>query len=212
MDVEAGEQPPSAPPRAHRWLRRVRMVLSVIGWLVTMALFLPVGFGGQVSWVVVSGRSMEPTYHTYDLALVVRAGTPNVGDVIVYRVPAGEPGAGRQVIHRVIGGDPINGYTTKGDNREGPDIWHPRRHDVIGRVVAIVPQGGKAIARVFDIHNLGLVAIGLLVWALWPRNRGCDEDDGGPDQDGSLRASTNHGHEPEPVADRADAEGDLVAV
>ncbi|MCU1353680.1 MAG: signal peptidase [Acidimicrobiales bacterium] len=185
MDSSSTDLDQPTPSASRRWLGRARTVASVVGTLVCVALFIPTGLGGRVTWIEVSGHSMEPTYHTYDLALTVRV-TPKIGDVIVYRVPAGQPGAGHQVIHRVIGGDAVHGYTTKGDNREGPDIWHPRRGDVIGRVVGIVPQGGRWLARLVDLHNLGLVALALLVWALWPRASDGDDDADGADGDGDA--------------------------
>jgi signal peptidase len=141
-----------------------------------VALILPADLGGRVSWVAVSGHSMEPTYHSYDLALTVRTGRAGVGDVIVYRVPEGDPGAGHQVIHRVIGGNAAHGYITQGDNREDPDIWHPRGGDVVGRVVVLIPQGGKVLVALLDLHNLGLVALGLLIWAIWPRPEESSDD------------------------------------
>ena len=106
-----------------------------------------------------------------------------MGDIIVYRIPKGEPGAGKQVIHRVVGGDAVSGYTTKGDNRESADIWHPQGRDVVGRVVTIVPQGGKVMRLILDYHNLGLVALALLAWAVWPARS--QEDDGESDTEAS---------------------------
>ena len=158
-----------APSRSRTWLRRLRSVLGTA--LTALALFsvLPAQLGGLMTFTVVSGHSMDPTYHTYDLALTYRSGAAKPGDVIVYRVPEGEPGAGGQVIHRVIGGDGHDGYVTKGDNREGPDIWRPRQQDVVGKVVGIVPQGGKALVMALNVRNLGLVALGFFAWALWPR-------------------------------------------
>ena len=143
-----------------------RWVLSAALTAAAVALVLPTSIGGPMTYTVVSGHSMEPTYHTYDLAVTARVGDPKVGDVIVYRVPDGEPGAGGQVIHRVVGGDPVAGFTTRGDNRDEDDIWHPRRADVVGRVVGIVPQGGRILVMVLAPTNLGLVALLALAWAL----------------------------------------------
>ena len=119
---------------------------------------------------------MEPTYHTLDLILTVNTGTPKIGDVIVYRVPAGETGEGKQVVHRITGGTSIGGYITQGDNREGPDEWHPRRRDVVGRMIVLVPHGGRVMLVLLNMHNLGIVAFVLIVWALWPRRDAAASD------------------------------------
>ena len=142
---------------------------TVVASLAVTLLLLPPWLGGRTSLTVVSGSSMEPTYHTYDLALTYRGGDPRVGDVIVYRIPAGDQGAGEQVIHRVIGGDADLGYLTQGDNREGPDQWRPRRADVVGTVLGVVPQGARYLAIAFNLGTLAVVAVVLFGWALWPR-------------------------------------------
>ena len=200
MDQPDSTSAPSEPSVNRRWLRRVRAVAGAVGWLFAIALFLPVSMGGRVSWVEVSGQSMEPTYHTYDLALTVRTGAVKVGDVIVYRVPRCDPGAGHQVIHRVIGGDAVRGYITKGDNREGPDMWRPRNRDVVGRVVLIVPQGGKVLAVLLNLQNLPLVALALLGWAIWPR----------PDEPSETDSSTNTTARPADLNTADDVPRELV--
>jgi signal peptidase len=138
------------------------VVLAVLVWPSTL--------GGATSATIVAGTSMEPTYHTGDLALVRRTDDVAVGDVIVYAVPAGEPGEGRHVIHRVIGGDPVAGWVTQGDNRDRPDIWHPRRTDVVGTVRGVVPQAGTWALRALSPVGLGVAAALLFLWALWPRS------------------------------------------
>lgn len=162
-----------APKRV--WLTRARMAASVVSVVAALLLAAPPSLGGRLTYTVVSGHSMDPTYHTYDLAVTHRGGSAKPGDVIVYRVPEGEPGAGGQVIHRVIGGNDVDGYITKGDNREGPDIWHPRARDVVGTVVAIVPQGGRVLITFLNVRNLGLVGFGFMVWAVWPRKSERDQ-------------------------------------
>lgn len=158
-----------ARPASSRLAPVLRSLVTAAVSVGVVALMLPPQFGGRITFTIVSGHSMDPTYHTYDLAVTLRSGEPKVGDVIVYRVPEGEPGAGGQVIHRVVGGDPRTGYVTQGDNREGPDVWRPTNKDVVGRVVGIVPQAGRLIVTILNLKNLGLVALGLFTWALWPR-------------------------------------------
>lgn len=155
--------------RLGRFAARARWCASTLLTLASFYVALPASLGGRVTYTVVSGRSMEPTYHTYDLAVTGRFREPGVGSVIVYRVPAGEPGAGKQVIHRIVGGDGQTGYVTQGDNRDTVDIWRPRRDDVIGSVVFVVPKGGRVLLAILNPANLGLVALAALAWACVPR-------------------------------------------
>jgi signal peptidase I len=146
--------------------------LLTAGWVAALAalawLLWPVPLGGLATVTIVSGSSMEPTYHTGDLALVRRTGDIAAGDVIVYRVPAGEPGEGRHVIHRVIGGDAAGGWVTRGENRDTPDIWRPRPTDVLGTVRGTIPQGGTLALQALSPLGLGLGIAVLFLWALWP--------------------------------------------
>jgi signal peptidase len=183
--------PPSLPPaatdpaeavggrRARReWSDRVLTAAFVVVLAALALIVWPTTLGGRTSVTVISGSSMEPTYHTGDLALVRRTDTIGPGDVIVYRVPAGEPGEGRHVIHRVTGGDAATGWTTRGDNRDTPDIWRPGDADVVGTVVALVPQGGTWVLRALSPAGLGAVVAALAAWVLWPRSDEAGADDG----------------------------------
>ena len=113
-------------------------------------------FGGPLSYVIVSGHSMEPTLRSGDLGFVLRRSAYERGDVIAFRVPAGESGAGGLVIHRVTGGSGGAGYLTQGDNRDGTDPWRPRSDDVIGRLAFDVPKAGLAPGFLASPLGLGL--------------------------------------------------------
>jgi signal peptidase len=178
-DDDAGDTTgPERPGRA-RW--RSWAVNAV--WLTAMVALAvavwPTTLGGRFNVTIVSGTSMEPTYHTGDLALVRRTDDIAVGDVIVYAVPAGEPGDGRHVIHRVVGGDARSGWITRGDNRDTPDIWRPRADDIVGTVRGIVPQGGTWLLKVLSPMGVGVAVAIAVVWVFWPR----DAADGEPDGD-----------------------------
>jgi len=88
--------------------------------------------GGNAAYVLVSGKSMLPRYHTGDLVLVEKQSSYHVGQLIAYRVPKGDPMAGAQVIHRIVGGSAAKGFIVKGDNRTAPDVWRPKPGDIVG--------------------------------------------------------------------------------
>ena len=112
-------------------------MLLVIGACMFWAMFLrPQSLGGPAGYVLVSGKSMEPLYHTGDMILVGAARElREVGDIIAYRVPKGDAMAGAQVIHRIIGGNATHGFIVQGDNSTAPDVWRPKPGDIVGSAV-----------------------------------------------------------------------------
>jgi signal peptidase I len=116
------------------------MALAVITFLFWAHFVRPESLGGSAAYVLVSGQSMEPRYHTGDLVLVRRHASYHVGQVVAYRVPKGDPMAGAQVIHRIVGGDAARGFVVQGDNRSQPDVWRPKAGDVVGAKVLRIPN------------------------------------------------------------------------
>ena len=100
----------------------------------------PQSLGGHAGYVLVSGQSMEPRYHTGDLVLVEKHASYHPGQVIAYRVPKGDAMAGAQVIHRIIGGTARHGFIVRGDNRTAPDVWRPRPQDIVGAKALRIPN------------------------------------------------------------------------
>jgi signal peptidase len=119
----------SAVRRTNQALSIAAVIAAVLFW----AFFLrPQSLGGPAGYVLVSGHSMLPRYHTGDMVLVEKHSSYHVGEVIAYHVPKGDPMAGAQVIHRIIGGDARHGFIVKGDNRTAPDVWRPKPADIVG--------------------------------------------------------------------------------
>jgi signal peptidase I len=116
------------------------IALVVVTCLFWAHFLRPESLGGRAGYVLVSGQSMEPRYHTGDLVLVQRHSSYRVGQVIAYRVPKGDPMAGAQVIHRIIGGDAKGGFVVQGDNRTQPDVWRPKAADVVGAKTLRIPD------------------------------------------------------------------------
>jgi signal peptidase I len=152
---------PAPSVRLLTW-RRLNHALSLV-LLVAVVLFWafvlrPQSLGGPAGYVLVSGHSMLPRYHTGDLVLVERKQSYHVGQVIAYRVPKGDPMAGAQVIHRIIGGDAKRGFLVQGDNRSAPDVWRPKPSDVVGAKALRIPNAVLLLQFLRSPVLLGLLA------------------------------------------------------
>ena len=151
--------------------------MAVLGW--------PKSMGGRTSYSIVSGHSMNPTYHTGDLVVLQPEKTYRVGQIVVYRIPAGDPAAGLFVVHRIVGGGNVTGYVTKGDNNPSVDIWTPHNIDIQGAAVLLVPQAGWVLRQGRDPLVYAVLGGLYMVRVLWPKKRETVyvADPAGSDQD-----------------------------
>ncbi|KAB8142910.1 signal peptidase I [Chloroflexia bacterium SDU3-3] len=113
----------------------ITLALLAAAWL----LLAPTQLGGQVSWLVVNGNSMEPLYHRGDLVLLRAEPQYQVGQVLAYRHPEIGP-----VIHRAIGRDGAL-WVFQGDHNTFIDPYRPHTSDLIGRAVLWVPALGSPL-------------------------------------------------------------------
>ncbi len=145
-------------------LRRVIGRASQFGSLALFAVWLlllrPVALGGTAGYVIVTGASMEPGLHAGDLVISLVAQDYAVGDAVVYRIPVGESYAGRLVVHRILGGDQSSGFVLQGDNAAHVDPWGVASGDIVGRVVAAVPAGGRLLMLLRNPFVAGSLAAG----------------------------------------------------
>ncbi len=160
---------------------RVRRLLSFLGntalWVVIAfnAYFLwPATLGGATTFIIVSGHSMEPEYHTGDL-VVARAGVPSIGDNIVY-TPEGYGNA--KVVHQVIGGDAETGWVVKGINNSWTDPWTPKGDEVVGIVTVLLPNFGRFAGFLISPILWGGILFIALALLLWPSPHDDDGDEG----------------------------------
>ncbi len=164
-------------PRIVRALKAWCSAVLVVGlaWLVW-----PASLGGEVTFVMVSGTSMEPRMHTGDLVLVRERDGYEVGE-------------GSIVIHRIVGGDADTGFVTQGDNRDRPDTWHPTGADVVGERHVFVAGAGNWLARLRNPLPLAYLAGAMtLVAMLLPTKK---------ERDARKRVE----HAPEPASAQAEA-------
>jgi signal peptidase len=134
------------------------IALAVLVCLFWAQYLRPQAFGGRAGYVLVSGKSMLPRYHTGDLVLVEQQSSYHVGQVVAYRVPKGDAMAGAQVIHRIIGGNAQKGFVVQGDNRTAPDVWRPKPRDIVGAKTLRIPNAVLILQFLRSPLFLGLLA------------------------------------------------------
>jgi signal peptidase I len=156
-----------ARTRRAAWL--ALFLLALLFW----AQFLrPQSLGGNAGYVLVSGESMEPRYHTGDLVLVLKQSRYHAGQVIAYRVPKGDSMAGHQVIHRIIGGDANHGFIVRGDNRTAADVWRPKPEDIVGAKTLRIPAAVSVLRLLRSPLLLALLAASFAFVHLLARDDG----------------------------------------
>jgi signal peptidase I len=133
------------------------LVLLAVAWIA----LAPTRAGGQSTFVIVNGNSMEPGFHRGDLAIVRTAASYAIGDIVTYRHPT----IG-MVIHRIVGRDGGR-FVIKGDHNSWLDGYRPDQAEIVGKLWLHIPMIGKAIESVRTPRNLALVAglIGALIMA-----------------------------------------------
>jgi signal peptidase len=121
-------------------LTALPLLALCLAWFV---LLRPSFLGGPVSYVMVSGDSMEPTLSSGDLVVARDEDAYEVGDLVAFRVPRGEHGEGAIVIHRIAGGSAADGFSTQGDNNGWLDPWLVEADDIVGGSWLTVAGAGR---------------------------------------------------------------------
>lgn len=108
---------------------------------------------GYSSAVVVSG-SMSGSIEVDDLVVTAASDSYAVGDIIMFR------SGGSVVTHRIVE-EKENGYITKGDANNAPDLEAVDPENIIGKVIFVIPKIGLLIG--FLQTPSGLLGVGLLI-------------------------------------------------
>ena len=129
------------------------LVLMAALWVI----LAPTKFGGQASYVIVAGASMEPTLKRGDLVVVREEQTYEVGQIATYRHPTIGP-----IIHRIIDrqGDI---YTFKGDNNEWIDSYQPTSSEIIGNAWFELPGAANWLLKLRMPAGLALLSLSIAV-------------------------------------------------
>lgn len=122
-------------PAYQTFLSAIGLGLVIIGWIV----LAPPNMGGQTSYIIVVGNSMEPKFKLGDLVMVRKAAQYNIGDIVAYS----QPDIGT-VFHRIVG-TTNDVFIMKGDNNSWNDSYHPVRQEIIGKFWAHIPGAGNIL-------------------------------------------------------------------
>jgi len=124
------------------------LMLVLIAWIA----LAPTQLGGQVSYVIVDGNSMEKGFHLGDLVLVRKTLAYQIGDAVTYK----NAELGRYVFHRIVNLN-VDRYVIKGDNNTWFDSYQPTREEIVGKLWVHIPKLGKAIEWLRLPTNLAII-------------------------------------------------------
>lgn len=124
--------------------------------LFTWLFFAPIQAGGNASYVIVIGKSMEPKFHVGDLVIVQKEAQYQKGDAVAYQ----NQELNSFVFHRIV--DQFQGrFTLKGDNNSWIDTYKPTSSEVIGKLWVHIPRGGFLMQQIRDPAVMAILS-GLL--------------------------------------------------
>ena len=154
------------------------LVLAPLWFLVA-----PPSLGGSSRYVVTSGSSMAPLFHSGDLAILREAPRYRVGDIVAYR----DPNLEKVVLHRIVALDGGR-YVLQGDNNDFLDPHHPARSSFLGKLWVRVPRAGSLLGWMGTPRNAAIagVILGLFLMGSFTgararrRRRGHEQEDGAP--------------------------------
>lgn len=178
---------PARPERCRQvWIHRLQRcskAITIMLLVATAVAFVAFGPGARLlgleTRAVISG-SMAPAIPEGS-AVFVRtqfdAESPDVGDIVLFRVP----GQDRQVMHRIVAtstdGD-VTRFTTRGDANAEDDPGTIDSHQVVGLVHAHIPWMGGAVlaarsregaALALAVPALAIIVFELRFWYLFVR-------------------------------------------
>ncbi len=142
---------------------RIKKLLSLaLGLIVLGSLwfwFAPAPLGGSSTYVVTRGISMEPRFHTGDLAIVRSQSSYHVGEIVAYQNNM----LHTIVLHRIVGRDGAR-YIFKGDNNSFLDPERPVASQLVGSLWLHLPGVGGTLQSLRSPLLIGLLlAAGILL-------------------------------------------------
>ena len=116
------------------------ILISLLMALSFWVLFAPTQLGGQVTYIIVDGNSMEPRFKFGDLVLMREQSAYQPGDAVTYQ----NAEMGRLVFHRIVATQ-LDQFILQGDHNTWLDNYQPDQSEIIGKLWLHIPGAGKFI-------------------------------------------------------------------
>jgi signal peptidase len=139
--------------------RKVLLVLVPLMVVAACAVFICGALPYRV-YVLHTG-SMSPTIAPKS-AVIIEKGHYHVGEVVTFTE------SGLTVTHRLVSINAAGLITTKGDANASADPWHVPKSQIIGGVVATMPEVGYWLVYLKSPLGAASVLLALLaIWQIW---------------------------------------------
>lgn len=101
-------------------------------------------FSSVLSINIILTGSMEPVIKPGDMIVTINDKylKPKINDVVIYEGKRFDGEVVAPFAHRIIGGSEKIGWVLKGDANPAPDIQKPTSEDILGVVIAVIPNAG----------------------------------------------------------------------
>lgn len=132
-------------------------LVILFAWLIFLR---PTFLYGNTSYIIVMGKSMEPTLKQGDLVILKRANSYSVGDILSYISPHGPI-----IIHRVVGLED-GAFILKGDNHTSVDPWPVTQDMTLGRLVFSIPRVGATLSSLKNPLRMATVISSLFFFSV----------------------------------------------
>jgi signal peptidase I len=127
-------------------------LILVIGLVVAWIFLAPTKVGGQASYVIIHGKSMEPKFHAGDLVLLRKAPSYQVGDIVTYW----DESMAAYTIHRILE-IKQDRFILQGDNNSWIDPVQPGYQEIIGKLWIHLPKVGRTMEWLRSPINFALI-------------------------------------------------------
>jgi len=127
-------------------------LILIVGLVFAWIFLAPTKIGGQASYVIIHGKSMEPKFYAGDLVLVRKTSSYQVGEIVTYW----DDSMAAYTIHRIID-IKQDRFILKGDNNSWIDPVQPDQEEIIGKLWIHLPRVGRTMEWLRSPINFALI-------------------------------------------------------
>ena len=122
---------------------KIKIILIIIS-IPIIIYFWPTALGGDSEFLIVLGKSMDPTILHGSIVITKKLPSYQIDDIVSFTLKEGRE-VQRVVVHRIID-ETEEGFIIKGDNNEKKDPGFPTTNDIRGKVIFVIPYVGEMLA------------------------------------------------------------------